>query len=123
LTQIDFSRSALESEKNHQENELRDLQRRFVNNLEKYGRWQSLSTDERQRVEKELRGLSEDQLFDVNTFPQVVSDIIARFDAEVASANRHLRTFSYLSYYVLYPLGIIIGILGQLAGVRSPGGE
>jgi hypothetical protein len=42
--------------------------------------------------------------------------------ARLASAKRHLRTFTYISY-ALYPLGIVIGILGQLAGVKAPGGE
>jgi len=41
----------------------------------------------------------------------------------VSSANRHLRTFTYLSFYVLYPFGILIGIVGQVAGVKSAGGE
>jgi hypothetical protein len=36
------------------------------------------------------------------------------FDKEYSSANRHLRTFTYVSY-VLYPAGILIGILFQVA--------
>jgi hypothetical protein len=39
------------------------------------------------------------------------------FDKEYSSANRHLKIFTYISY-VLYPLGILIGILFQAAGLK-----
>ena len=55
-------------------------------------------------------------------FTDETRKVLDLFQAEYLSATRHLRTFTYLSY-VLYPLGIIIGILGQLAGVKPPGGE
>jgi hypothetical protein len=47
--------------------------------------------------------------------------LIKQFEEDSASATRHLRTFTYLSYYFLYPLGVIIAILGQFAGVKVPG--
>jgi hypothetical protein len=40
-------------------------------------------------------------------------DLVRYLQRAVSSADRHLRTFTYLSFYVLYPLGVLIGILGQ----------
>jgi hypothetical protein len=54
---------------------------------------------------------------------EALNKVSKTFESEARSADRQLRTFSYLSWFVLYPLGILIGILGQLAGVRLPGGE
>ena len=50
------------------------------------------------------------------------SDLVSVFESETASAARHVRTITYWTY-VLYPLGILIGVLGQLAGVKPAGGE
>jgi hypothetical protein len=49
--------------------------------------------------------------------------VLRLFGAESASATRRLRTFTYWTWCVLYPVGLLIGILGQLAGVKVPGGE
>lgn len=43
------------------------------------------------------------------------------FEKELVSLSRHFRTLRYVSYYLLYPLGVLIGIFGQLAGVKAPG--
>jgi hypothetical protein len=51
-----------------------------------------------------------------------IQDVLEPFKSECSSAARHLRTFTYLSY-LLYPLGILIGIIGQFAGVKPPGRE
>jgi len=58
----------------------------------------------------------------IDNFPFRMHRLISLFDNQAASAKRHLRTFTYISY-ALYPLGIVIGLLGQLAGVKPPGGE
>jgi len=52
-----------------------------------------------------------------------VSELSMVFEFETARADRNLRTFTHLSFYVLFPLGILISILGQLAGVKPLGGE
>jgi hypothetical protein len=45
------------------------------------------------------------------------------FERETASTARRLRTFSYLSYYILYPAGLLIGVLGQFVGAKPLVGE
>lgn len=47
--------------------------------------------------------------------------VLALFEREAASSDRHLRTIGYLSVYLLYPLGVLIGILGQVAGIKTAG--
>jgi hypothetical protein len=41
---------------------------------------------------------------------------------EARKGTRRLKRFTYLSYF-LYPAGVLIGVLGQLAGVKAAGGE
>jgi hypothetical protein len=41
---------------------------------------------------------------------------------EAKKASRGAKRFTYWTYF-LYPIGVFIGVLGQLAGVKSAGGE
>jgi hypothetical protein len=45
--------------------------------------------------------------------------ITRTFNSIIVSQERHLRTITYISY-VLYPLGILVGVLGQLGGRKGP---
>jgi hypothetical protein len=49
-------------------------------------------------------------------------DITKDFEDETAHATRLLKRFTILSY-ILYPLGVLIGALGQLAGAKASGAE
>jgi len=48
--------------------------------------------------------------------------IFARFQDETQIAKNKLKQFTFWSYF-LYPFGVFIGILGQLAGVKVGGSE
>jgi hypothetical protein len=55
-------------------------------------------------------------------FTDETHNVLDPFERQYVSANCYLKIFTYISY-VLYPAGILIGILGQVAGVKPPGGE
>jgi Mg2+ and Co2+ transporter CorA len=59
----------------------------------------------------------------LNHYDKNTRRFLELFESEVASTNRHLRTLNYLSFYLFYPAGVIMGILGQLAGVKPPDGD
>jgi hypothetical protein len=47
-------------------------------------------------------------------------NLTSDFEKETAHTTHQLRTYTYLTY-VLYPAGLLIGILGGIAGAKVPG--
>jgi hypothetical protein len=72
------------------------------------------------RKEQELQGLMLIRLRDRMYFLE--DQLIQEVAREARKAARRLKRFTYLTYF-LYPAGVFIGVLGQLAGVKAAGGE
>jgi hypothetical protein len=72
------------------------------------------------RKEQELQGLILLRLRD--KMYHLEDRLIQEVAVEARKAARRLKRFTYLSYF-LYSAGVFIGVLGQLAGVKSAGGE
>lgn len=53
---------------------------------------------------------------------QFEEQLVKQVADEVHRETRRLKRFTYLSYF-FYPAGVLIGVLGQLAGVKPAGGE
>jgi hypothetical protein len=48
--------------------------------------------------------------------------LVEEVTQEARKGSHDLKKFTYLSYF-LYPAGVLIGVFGQLAGVKTAGGE
>lgn len=48
------------------------------------------------------------------------NNLTADFEKETTHATHWFRTCTYVTY-VLYPAGVLIGILGGIAGAKAPG--
>jgi hypothetical protein len=69
----------------------------------------------RDGIDKEVRALKSD-------VEKEEAKLLKGFEEETAHIAHHLRTWTYLSW-VLYPVGVLITLLGGLAGVKIPGAE
>ena len=53
-----------------------------------------------------------------NAIDKFEGELLTKVSREAHKETRRLNTFTYVSYF-LYPVGVLIGVLGQLAGVKS----
>jgi hypothetical protein len=80
------------------------------------------SEDQASQLETEISQFSGMYWKETKRFTDETHNVLDLFERQYVSANCYLKIFTYISY-VLYPAGILIGILGQVAGVKPPGGE
>jgi hypothetical protein len=82
--------------------------------------WVEFDREEKclRKIEEARNDMDNLQMYRMALYEQILED----FERESRHAKRRLYRFTIMSY-VLYPLGILIGLFGQMIGVKPATGE
>jgi hypothetical protein len=92
--------------------ELANIQRSLLNEITREHPTLDTAIEKIGKINADITSLHQRVLRDT-------SDLTAGLMTELGRATRRLRTFTYISY-VLYPLGVLIGVFSQLVGAETP---